>query len=359
MSRLSFLGKKSEPLLGIDIGTSSVKVLELSKNGSGKISVVSAVQLPIPPNVVVDKKINEPDKLADVVRKAVQYSRSKAKSAVVCVPGSAVITRNLDLPVDAGNEDELESMLLLEAEQYIPYSLDEVALDFSVLGESENNPGNSHVLLAACRKETVDVLQSVLEQAGLAPKIVDVEPFCIERVFPYIADQFAEDRDGLIAIVDVGYTVLTINILEAGRTVFTREELFGSRQLTEEVQRRYGLSHDEAVEAERQGDLPEDYESEVLVPFQESLASQVHRSLQFFYSSTQSPNVDSVLLVGGLAGRYGLVERMEQKMDVPVYAVNPFLGMSVSSGIDSVSLARDASQYLLATGLALRGVAND
>ena len=358
MGRLSFLGKKSEPLMGIDIGTSSVKIIELDRSGDDRVSVVGAVQLPIPPNVVVDKKINEPEKLAEVLSKAVRLSRSKSRNAAVCVPGSAVITRNLDVLTEGISEDDLEAQLLLEAEQYIPYSLEEVALDFSVLGESETNPGNSHVLIAACRKETVDTLVDALEQASLTPKVVDVEPFCIERIYPWLADQIAEDSDGLVAVVDIGFTVTTINVLEGGHTIFTREELFGSRQLTEEIQRRYGLSQEEALTAESEGDLPEDYESEVLTPFRELLAQQVHRSLQFFYSSTQAGHVDCILLCGGVASKPGLIQLLEQKAEVPVYAANPFLNMAIHPSIDSVALARDASLYLIAAGLALRGVAN-
>lgn len=357
MSRLSFLGKKSEPMLGIDIGTSSVKVVELAKSGS-KVSVVSAANVSLPANVVVDKKIVDSEKLVDAIRRAVRVSRTKAKRAAVCVPGSAVITRNLDLPAPSNNEDDLESLLLAEAEQYIPYSLDEVAIDFSVIGESENNPGTSHVLLAACRKEAVDDLETVLGQAGLTAGIVDVEPFCIERIYPILAGHVAEDGQGLVAVVDVGYTDMTINILDAGKTSFTREEPFGSRQLIEEIQRRYGLSPSEAITAEQEGDLPEDYESEVLAPFRDLLAQQISRSLQFFYSSTQAGSVDCIIVSGGAASDPSLANLVEEKVEVPVYTANPFLDMKINSSIDSISLARDASLYLVATGLALRGISN-
>jgi type IV pilus assembly protein PilM len=281
--------------------------------------------------------------------------RSKAKNVALAVPGSSVITRVLEMPSDL-TEDEMETQLLMEAEQYIPYSLDEVAVDFTVIEQGEEDSEQVKVLLAACHKESIDALTEMVEQADLESKIVDVEPFCLERVYQLLAEQLEEDNDGLIAVVDCGAKNLRINVLDCGSTVYSREEMFGTKQLSEEIQRRYGLSEEEALAAERDGDLPGDYEQEVLAPFRDSLIQQISRSLQFFYSSTSYSHLDCLILAGGIVGSPDLVSMTESKIELPVIAANPFKHMPVGAKIDSKQLASISPSLLIATGLAMRGV---
>lgn len=346
--------KKSEPLLGIDIGSTSLKIVELSRSGR-TTTVQNAGVFPIPSNTIVEGKIADIPTLAQTLRKAVALMRSKAKQVALAVPGSAVITRVLDMPGDL-TEDELETQLLMEAEQYIPYSLDEVAVDFTVIEDGEEGSEQVKVLLAACRKEGIDALTEMVEQADLESKIVDVEPFCLERVYPLLADQLEEDNDGLIAVVDCGATNLRINVLDRGSTVYSREEAFGTKQLSEEIQRRYGLSEEEATAAEREGDLPGDYEQEVLAPFRDSLIQQISRSLQFFYSSTSYTNLDCLILSGGIVSSPELVEMTESKIELPVVAANPFKHMPCGARTDQKQLSKISPSLLIATGLAMRGV---
>jgi type IV pilus assembly protein PilM len=360
--QIPFLGKQSEPLLGIDIGSSSVKIVELSKSGS-ELKVQSAGVFPLPPNTIVEGRIDNAEALAATLTRAVQKLRTKAKNVAIAVPGSAVITRVLEMPANL-SDDEMESQLLLEAEQYIPYSLDEVSIDFAVLetdvdeddDEDEENQRRAKVLLVACRKESTDTVLTVMEEADLVAKIIDVEPFCLERVYPLLAEQLEEDSDSLIAVVDCGATNLRVNVLDKGSTVYSREELFGTRQLNEEIQRRYGLSHEEALTAEREGGLPGDYEQEVLVPFRESLIQQISRSLQFFYSSTSYSHVDGIILGGGIIAQSEIVRLTEAKIELPVVAANPFTNMGLGPRVDKKSLKEIAPSLLIATGLALRGV---
>lgn len=352
--QIPLFSKKSESLLGIDIGSTSLKIVELSRSGRN-VAVQNAGIYPIAPNTIIEGKIADVPTLAQTLRKAVAMMRTKAKNVAVAVPGSAVITRVLEMPADL-TEDELETQLLMEAEQYIPYSLDEVAVDFTVIESAGEESEQVKVLLAACRKEAIDALTETVEQADLESKIVDVEPFCLERVYPLLADQLEEDNDGLIAVVDCGATNLRINVLDQGSTVYSREESFGTKQLSEEIQRRYGLSEEEALNAERDGDLPGDYEQEVLSPFRDSLIQQISRSLQFFYSSTSYSHLDCLILSGGIASNKELASMTESKIEVPVIAGNPFKHMPSSDRISAKQLGNISPSLLIATGLALRGV---
>lgn len=350
---IPFLTKGNNTVLGIDIGTSSIKLVEL-ESGSKGLRLVTAHVAPLTPGIIKEGKIEDVTAMAEVLRRAVVNARTKTKTVAYAVPGSAVITRVIDMPGDL-SEDELEMQLLLEAEQYIPYSLEEVALDFTQMGISDDGQ-QAKVLIAASRKETVESLVEVSEIAELRPKIIDVEPFCLERVYPLIAEQMEEDSDSLIAVVDIGANTLRFNVLDTGSTVYSREEMFGTSQLTEEVQRRYGLSAEEANVAQSEGGLPADYEEEVFAPFRESLIQQISRSLQFFYSSSSYNHVDCVVLSGGVIADAMIVELAESKLEIPVIGGNPFTQMELGERINESNLPAMAPSMLVATGLALRGL---
>ncbi|BFM05186.1 pilus assembly protein PilM [Halioxenophilus aromaticivorans] len=352
MGILGIFESKPKPVLGLDISSTAIKLVELSRQGSG-YRVESYAVRPLPPNAVVEKNINEVEAVAEVLRNLVVLGKTKIKNSAVAVSGSAVITKNIEMPSGL-SDDALETQITLEADQYIPYPLEEVALDFEVQGSSATTEGQVDVLLAACRREHVDLRVEVLEQAGLEAKIIDVEAFTMERAFGLIADQLEEHDDQVIAIVDVGATMTTLSVLVSGKTVYTREQLFGGKQLTEEIQRRYGLSTEEAGLAKKQGGLPDDYQLEVLEPFKEAVVQQVTRSLQFFFSSSQYNDVDHIVLAGGVATLEGLADLVEEKLGTQTTVANPFAKMSVSSRVNSVNLANDAPALMIAVGLALR-----
>ncbi|MCR8922420.1 pilus assembly protein PilM [Dasania sp. GY-MA-18] len=347
-----FGNKKKTPVLGMDISSSSVKLLELSKSGdSYKVESYSVSSLP--PNSVVEKNIVELESVAEAVAKVHRSSQSKLKTVAVAVAGSAVITKHIDMPADL-NDDAMESQITLEADQYIPYPLDEVAIDFEVQGPSERNPEQVEVLLAACRRENVDLRADALEMAELTAKVVDVEAYAIERAYTLIAPQIDIEEDGAVAIVDIGSTMTTLSVLVGGETVYTREQLFGGRQLTEEIQRRYGLSVEEAGLAKKQGGLPDDYEPEVLDPFREAVVQQVTRSLQFFFSSSQYNDVDHIVLAGGVASMNGLAELVQNKLGTTTSVANPFANMALTPSVDAMALSNDAPSLMIACGLAMR-----
>jgi type IV pilus assembly protein PilM len=344
--------EKQISVLGLDISSTAVKLLELSRAG-GSYRVESYAVKPLPPNAVVEKNIAEEDAVADAVIKCVGQARTKTKRSAVAVAGSAVITKIIEMPTGM-SDAERDEQIRLEADQYIPYPLEEVSLDFEVLGESPADAEKVEVLLAACRNENVEVREAVLEEAGLQPYIVDVEAYCMERAFSLISPQLEGGEESTVAVVDIGATMTTLSVLSNNQTTYTREQLFGGKQLTEEIQRRYGLSNEEAGLAKKQGGLPDDYEEEVLEPFKEAVVQQVSRSLQFFFSASQHNEVDYIVLAGGVASMDGLSDLVQEKLGTPTTVANPFANMSVSSKVDSVALSNDAPALMIATGLALR-----
>ncbi|SFD89074.1 type IV pilus assembly protein PilM [Pseudomonas citronellolis] len=350
---LGLFTKKANTLLGIDISSTSVKLLELSRSG-GRYKVEAYAVEPLPPNSVVEKNIAELEGVGQALSRVVAKARTGVKTAAVAVAGSAVITKTIEM--DGGlSEDELENQLKIEADQYIPYPLEEVAIDFEVQGVSARNAESVDVLLAACRKENVEVREAALALAGLTAKVVDVEAYALERAFGLLGDQLGGNADELtVAVVDIGATMTTLSVLHHGRTIYTREQLFGGRQLTEEIQRRYGLSVEEAGLAKKQGGLPDDYDSEVLQPFKDAVVQQVSRSLQFFFAAGQFNDVDYILLAGGTASIPDLDRLIQQKIGTPTLVANPFADMVLSNKVNAGALASDAPALMIACGLAMR-----
>jgi len=346
------LEQKAKPVLGLDISSTSVKLLELSRHGDSYRVECYAVKA-LPPNAVVEKNITDIEAVAEVVQYLAKQVKSKVKDAAVAVAGSAVITKVIEMPSGL-SDDAMETQIALEADQYIPYPLEEVAIDFEVQGVSERNPEMMDVLLAACRRENVDLRADVLTAAELLPRVVDVEAYTMERAFSLIIEQLEEQDDQVVAVIDIGATMTTLSVLSNGRTIYTREQLFGGKQLTEEIQRRYGLSTEEAGLAKKQGGLPDDYEIEVLAPFKDAVVQQVTRSLQFFFSSSQYNDVDHIVLAGGVAAMEGLAGTIEEKLGTATTVANPFANMSVSPKVNAVALANDAPSLMIATGLAMR-----
>ena len=351
---MGLFGRKHAPLIGLDISSTAVKLLELSRSGD-RYRVESYAVEPLPQNAVTERNITDVDSVGNTVKKAVKRSGTKAKDAAVAVAGSAVITKVITMPASL-SEDDMEVQIQLEADQYIPFPLEEVYLDFQILGPSEKNPESVDVLLAASRSENVDGRVAALEVAGLSPKVVDIEAYSMETAFSLIADQIAGGGEGkTIAVVDVGATMTTLNVLHDERIIYTREQVFGGRQLTEEIQRRYGLSFEEAGRAKREGGLPDNFVPEVLEPFKEAMSQQVSRSLQFFFSSSQYDRVDQIILSGGSSSIPEVNELIQSKIGTPTLVANPFSHMALAPRVSPQALSNDAPSMMIACGLAMRG----
>lgn len=351
---LGLFGKSSSNMLGLDISSTSVKLLELSKTGN-RYKVESYGVEPLPENAVVEKNINDAEGVGAAIQNLVSRAKAKSKHAAVAVAGSAVITKTIEM-AESMTEDEMENQIQSEATQYIPYPVDEVALDFEVQGISPRNEDQVEVLLAACRIQNVEDRVTALELGGVQPKVIDLEAHCMQRAFELVKFQIQQDNeDQIIAIIDIGATMTTLSVLMESGTPYTREQLFGGKQLTEEIQRRYSLSVEEAGLAKKRGGLPDDYETEVLQPFKEAVVQQVTRSLQFFYSSSAYDDVDHIVLAGGTSSIEGLADMVTEKLGTPTTIANPFHDMSLSSKVNETSLMNDAPALMIACGLSMRG----
>ncbi len=346
-------GKKSNTLLGIDISSTSIKILQLSAVGNS-YRLENYVIRSLPANAVVEKNISDIDAVGDVISAAVSILKPTIKDAAVAVAGSAVITKTIEMNASL-SDSEMENQIVVEADQYIPYPLDEVSIDFERQSLSERNPELVEVLLAACRRENVDSRVTALELGGLTAKVVDIEAYAIERAYTLLAEQIGSDDEQTVAIVDVGSMMTTLNVILQGKTIYTREQMFGGNALSEEVQRRFGLSAVEAETAMKRGGLPEEYEFEILAPFKETVVQQVSQTLQFFFSSSHYNEVDHILLAGGVAAIDGLADLVQESLSTPVSVANPFEGLQIGSKVNESLLKNDAPSLLIACGLAMRG----
>ena len=343
--------KPNKGLVGVDISSTTVKLLELSVK-NGRYWVESYALLPLPENSVVEKSILNSEAVGDALERVVNLSNPRSTNVAIAVPTSMVINKIIEMEADMTDE-EREVQIRMDAEQYIPFPLDEVSLDFEILPDRLANPNRVNVLLVATRTENVDSRAEVLDMAGLSAKIADVESYAMERAFAVFADTLPMGAN-TVGILDIGHTMTTLSVMQKGKIIYAREQVFGGKQLTQDVQSRYGLSFEEAGRAKKERSLPDDYDTEVLEPFLEAVVQQAARSLQFFFSSSQFNEIDHILLAGGNANIPGLAKLLQQKLGYRVTIANPFLQMGFSPQIDIKKIENDASSLMVACGLALR-----
>ena len=343
--------KPNKGLIGVDISSTTVKILELSVK-NGRYWVESYGLSPLLEGSVVEKNILNPEAVADALERAVNLANPQSQNVAVAVPTSMVIHKVIEMDADMSDE-EREVQIRMDAEQYIPFPLDEVSLDFEVLNDKLANPNRVNVLLVVTRAENIESRVEVLEIAGLSPKIADVESYAMERAFAVFSDTLPIGAN-LVGVLDIGHTMTTLSVMQNGKIIYTREQVFGGKQLTQDVQNRYGLSYEEAGRAKKDRTLPDDFETEVLMPFLEAVVQQAARSLQFFFSSSQFNEIDHILLAGGNANIPGLSKLLQQKLGYRVTIANPFLQMGFSPQIDLKKIENDAPSLMVACGLALR-----
>lgn len=347
--------RKNEAMVGIDISSTAVKLLEFARAGKG-YRVVSYSVVPLPADSVIDKQIVNTEAVAGAISQAKKKARTSATSAAVAVSGSAVINKIMQMPANLKG-DELEQMVLLEADQHIPYSSDEVHMDFEIQGPTEGDPDMMDVLLSASRSEYVDTRISALELAGLKPKLVDVEAFALENSCDLLRHQMPTEGDQkTIAVFDIGASMTSFTVLHDHKSVYVRDQVFGGKQLTESIMERYGLSYAEAGRAKKTGEgLPEGYQEDVIQPFLDDMVQTVNRSLQLFFSaSAKHSNVDEVILAGGTAQMKGAVEIVSERLGLPVCVADPFGKMKIDAKAKPKVLQNDAPAMLIAAGLAMR-----
>lgn len=351
---LSVLSQKARPLFGLDVSSSSVKMVELSEPSKGQYRIERYAIEALPREAVVDGNITNLDAVSDAVRRAWKRMSSSTRFVAMALPAAAVITKKIIVPAGQ-REQELEVLVESEANQYIPFQLEEVNLDFQVLGPAPSSPDEVEVLIAASRKERVEDRVAVAEAAGLRPIVMDVESYAAQSAFELVEQQLPEaGKDKIIALVDVGANVMNVLILRNDQPVYSREQAFGGYQLTQEIMRHYGMSAEEAEAAKRTGTLPENYEQDLLKPFMDNLALEVSRALQFFFTSTQYNQVDHIVLAGGCAVIAGLDQVVATRTQVDTMIANPFVGMTLADRVRPKLLAADAPSLMVACGLAMR-----
>lgn len=351
---LSIFNPKARPLLGLDISSSSVKMVELSEPAKGSYRIERYAIEPLPRDAVVDGNIANLEAAAEAVRRAWKRLATSTKYVALALPAAAVITKKIIVPAGL-RERELEVQVESEANQYIPFALDEVNLDFQIAGPAPSSPEEVEVLIAASRKEKVEDRVAVAEAAGLKALVMDVESYAAQAAFELVEQQLPEGgKNQIIALVDVGANVMNVTILRNDQPVYAREQAFGGSQLTQDIMRQYGMSQEEAEAAKRAGNLPENYEAELLRPFMDNLALEVSRALQFFFTSTQYNQVDHIVLAGGCAVIPGVDETVSSRSQISTVVANPFVNMALSQRIRPRHLATDAPSLLVACGLALR-----
>ncbi len=341
-------------MIGLDISSSSVKLVELGRGKDGGLVLERCAVEQLEKGWITDGNVEKFDEVAEAVRRVVKKSGTRTKNVAMSLPASAVITKKIVLP--GGMTDaELELQVESEANQYIPFSLDEVSLDFCVVGPSAASAGDVDVLIAASRKEKVQDRQGLAEAAGLKPVVVDVESYASRLATGRIIEALPNKGvDTMVALFEVGAMTTSMQVIRNDEVLYDRDQAFGGAQLTQLIVRQYGFSPEEAESKKRSGELPEDYESGVLRPFVENLSQEVARALQFFFTSTPYNRVDYVMLAGGSSSLPGLTEAISQQTTFACQLINPFEGMAMGDGVREKKMRREAPSYLSACGLAMR-----
>ncbi len=351
---LSIFNPKARSLIGLDISSSSVKMVELASDGKKGYRVERYTIEVLPRDAVADGNIVNLEAATESVRRAWKKLATSTRQVAIALPASHVITKKIIVPAGQREED-LEVQVESEANQYIPFALEEVNLDFQVVGPAPSSPDEIEVLIAASRKEKVEDRVAVAESAGLKPTVMDVESYAVLASFELIEKQLPDGGKGqIIALVDVGANVMNLTVLRNGQQLYVREQAFGGNQLTQDIARLFGMSFEEAEAEKRRNNLPDNYESELLQPFVESMALEVSRALQFFFTSTQFTQVNHIVLAGGCAVLPGADEVVASRTQINTIIANPFADMVLSDRVRAKSLLGDASSLMAACGLALR-----
>lgn len=346
-------GGAPPPLIGVDIGSSSIKVLQLSRSGTEYRVEAFAVEA-VPEGAVSEGNITDAGLVAETVRRAVKRSGSKARHCAMAVSGAAVITKIINLSADLTEED-IEAQIEVEASQYIPYPREEVSLDFEVLGPSPRNAELVEILLAASKTEHVDMCREVAELSGLNIRVVDVESYAVANAFELVRKRVGIDDSETVGVLNMGSSSSTLIALRGSRSIYSREHSFGGQQLIDECMRRYGMDAEQANFLQRGETPPAGFEDELLEPFLQSVIQQISRALQFYSSSSDYSSINTLFLTGGAASTPGLAEALGDEVGISCEVTDPLQGMRLAPSINASRLERVRPAFTTACGLALRG----
>ncbi|MCX7897292.1 MAG: pilus assembly protein PilM [Rhodocyclaceae bacterium] len=350
---LSILNPKARSLIGLDLSATAVKMLELSGHPKDGLMLECYAIEPLPEGVVADGGITRLDEAASAVERCWRRLGTKTRYVAMAMPTAAVITKKIILPAGL-REQEMEVLVESEANQYIPFALEEVNLDFQVIGPTSSGE-EVEVLLAAARKEGVEDRVACAEAAHLKPVVMDMENLAMLSAFEQMRPQFPDDGpDCLYALVDVGAHAMRVVMLKGEQQIYAREQAFGGNLLTQDMMRAYGLSHEEAERIKRNGPYPDNFENEILAPYLDNLALEVARALQIFFTSTPYGEIHHLVLFGGGAIAPGVAAAVADRTQIDAVLANPFAGMKLSPKVRAKQLLTEAPALMVACGLALR-----
>jgi len=338
-------------MLGIDISSTAVKLLELSQEGD-RYKVENYAITTLPNDTSIGDSDNRPSAIGDQIRAICDRLNIRSKQVAAAVPSSSVIVKTIPMPAGLADID-LEAQIAFEADQHIPYPLDEVALDFQEQGPVPGASDQIDVLLVACRQQAVELRTDALASAGLVPVAIDVETFALDRAMSALQPQLSAFAADKVALLNVGATSSSLSVFVAGKSIYSREQMFDGKQLTDQMMSG-GDPQGDALSVCEQRDQLEDADQEAVRTFRETVLQQVSRSLQLFFSTSDFDALDCIVLSGGVAATAGLSGLIEERLGIPTVVANPFTDMSIAPAVDKCALVNDAPAMMVACGLAMR-----
>ena len=348
------LFKPKKEVVGIDIGSSSVKLVHLKKQ-KGVYHLENFGMAPLPSETIVDNTIMDSASIKEAVKNLLESQKIKTKNIATSMSGNSVIIRKILLPMMSA--EELESAIQWEAEQYIPFELSDVNLDFQIIGPSKEDPSQMNILLVAAKKDVVNDLAMIFKELGLVPQVMDVDSFALENIFEY---NYEIPDESIIGLINIGASAINVNVIKNGNSVFTRDIQVGGNMFNEEIQKRMGLSSDDA-EKVKLGGTVEDLEEELLKGVMDdsltNLCLEVQRSLDFFTATSADERVNKLYITGGVAKCPEIKTMLEQNLGISVEDLNPFLKIIMDENQFDMDYVRSVSPFFtIAAGLAMRRV---
>lgn len=347
-----FLFKKKKEVIGVDIGSSSVKVVQL-KDNKGSFQLLNVGIFPLPPEAIVDNTIMDSLTVATVIKNLVTSLDVKTKDVACSISGNSVIIRKIVLPVMP--QEELEDQISWEAEQYIPFDINDVNMDFQILSPDSRDSSKMNVLLVASKKDIINDYVALFGEVGMQLSVVDVDCFAVQNAFEVNYDC---NPDDIIALVNIGASIMNINVIKDGITLFTRDVQMGGNLYSEEIQKQAGLSSKDAeIEKLLVNDSTKKTVRDVVLKVNETIAQEIRRSLDFYNSTANDDRISSVYVSGGCSKGYNLVEAISDQIEIPVKKLNPFAKLKYNQNDFDPEYLEEIGPFMaVPVGLALRRV---
>jgi len=344
---------KKDHLVGLDVGSRTIKLAEVLDTKKGRV-LQKFGMVDVPQGAILEGRIKDPAVVADTIKRLINDMDVKEANVATSVAGYSVIIKRIT--VGRASEEELEDSIQYEAEQYIPFDVQDVNIDFHIIGEHETNPNQMHVMLVAAKKEIINEYVDLMEMATLNPRIIDIDVFALERVF----EENYQDEQGNIALIDIGANKMNINIVKDYMSAFTRDVTIGGEQITREIASRFDCSFEEA-EAVKLGEstekAPEEQVHEIIHTYSSRWGDEVRRAIDFYYSTAPDEEIKRIVLSGGAAQTPGFSDLLAAETSVDVHMCDPFAGMTINERHNDVDyLQQVGSQAAICMGLALRRV---